>query len=247
MPELFYSPLFCFLAVIGVIMTGISKSGFAGGAGVVAVPLLALVMPLPQAAALMLPVLIFMDIKIIRDYRQHVNYKEVFKILPAAILGIVLAGFMMGSFSDNGLMILLAIISIVFSAWKKLLPFLGNMPGAAWLWGSISGLTSTLIHAGGPPINLYFLARQLPKMSWLASVAVFFGVLNIVKIVPYFFLGQWKQEVLISSIVLLPFAWLGVKLGKDIQHNMSEETFMLVCRVLLFSSGVMLLIKAIAY
>ena len=173
------------------------------------------------------------------------NYKEVAKILPAAILGIVLAGFMMRSFSNEGLMILLAIISIVFSAWKSLLPLLGNMPGAAWLWGSISGLTSTLIHAGGPPINLYFMARQLPKMSWLATVAVFFGVLNVVKIVPYFFLGQWQSELLISSAILLPFAWLGVKLGKDIQHNLSEEKFMLVCRVLLFSSGVMLLIKAI--
>lgn len=84
--ESFYSSfLFWLLAIVGVLLTGISKSGFAGGAGVVAVPILALVMPVPQAAALMLPLLIVMDIKAIQLYRQHINKRVLFSIIPAAL------------------------------------------------------------------------------------------------------------------------------------------------------------------
>lgn len=99
----FDSPLFWLLAITGVLLTGISKSGFAGGAGVVAVPLLSLVMPVQHAAAIMLPLLLVMDAKTVHLYWQSINLRELKSIMLAALVGITLAGSAMGSLSSTSL------------------------------------------------------------------------------------------------------------------------------------------------
>lgn len=245
MPAGVISPEFWLLAVVGVILTGISKSGFAGGAGVVAVPLLALVMPLQQAVALMLPLLIAMDVQAIRYYRHDLSRIELSRIIPAATVGILAGGLLMGLLPESQLQLGLALICIVFALWQSIAPKLAAFRGAAWFWGGLSGLTSTLVHAGGPPINIYLIGRRLPKVEWLATTAVFFGAMNVIKIVPYAMVGEWDQTLLLLSLVLFPAAWLGVWLGKAIQTRVQENDFLLLCRVLLFISGILLLFKAV--
>ena len=237
-------PLFWLLAIVGVVLTGISKSGFAGGAGVVAVPMLALVISVPQATALMLPLLLVMDVRTIQYYRQHMSRSELKAIIPGAIVGITAGGLLMGSIADAVLQAVLGVVSMVFASWQSITPYFNRMRGAGLLWSSISGLTSTLIHAGGPPINIYLVGRQLPKLTWLATAGVFFGVMNVIKIIPYAWLGQWHRELLLVSLALVPAAWLGIKLGHLIQHRISEASFSRICRVLLLLSGLMLLAKA---
>lgn len=238
------SPLFWGLAIVGVILTGISKSGFAGGAGVIAVPLLSLVIPVPIAAALMLPLLIVMDAKSLSYYWRSVRWQELKFILPAALIGITAGGFLLGELPSNLLQILLGVFCIVFSLWKKLIPLLGRLPCAGLIWGAVSGLTSTLLHSGGPPINIYLATRQLPKRTWLATAAVFFAMMNLIKIVPYGLTGQWQFDLLIIDIILLPISLIGVWLGYLLQLKINEALFMSVCKRLLFLSGLALLINA---
>jgi uncharacterized membrane protein YfcA len=238
------SPLFWGLAIVGVILTGISKSGFAGGAGVIAVPLLSLVIPVPIAAALMLPLLIVMDAKSLSYYWRSVRWQELKFILPAALIGITAGGFLLGELPSNLLQILLGVFCIVFSLWKKLIPLLGRLPCAGLIWGAVSGLTSTLLHSGGPPINIYLATRQLPKRTWLATAAVFFAMMNLIKIVPYGLTGQWQFDLLIIDIILLPISLIGVWLGYLLQLKINETLFISVCKRLLFLSGLALLINA---
>lgn len=244
MEPIYTSVLFWLLATLGVILTGISKSGFAGGAGVVAVPILALVMPVPQAAALMLPLLIVMDIKAIHLYRKHIDKAVLLSIVPAALIGIAIGSLLLTYTPGHVLQITLGVISIMFACWQSLTPLFGKMRGAGIFWGAISGITSTLIHAGGPPINIYLIAKALPKLTWLATSAIFFGVMNVVKVIPYSLTGQWNAEILWLSLILVPVAYLGIWLGHKVQHRFSEQHFMQICRVLLFVSGVLLLTKA---
>lgn len=235
--------MFWCLAIVGVLLTGISKSGFAGGAGVVAVPLMALVIPVSEAVVIMLPLLLVMDARTIRYYFRHANLEILRKIIPASLLGIAVGGILLGVFPDNTLTLALAIVSIMFALWQQFARLLANIKGSAWIWGSISGLTSTLIHAGGPPINMYFLGLKAQKLSWLATTAVFFGAMNLVKIIPYTLNNQWNIEALSYAAILFPVAILGVGLGKVLQERLSEVLFMNVCRALLFASGLMLLLK----
>ncbi|MDX1694942.1 MAG: sulfite exporter TauE/SafE family protein [Ketobacteraceae bacterium] len=237
--------LFACLAVTGVLLTGISKSGFAGGAGVVAVPMLALVMPASQAAALMLPILILMDGRTVYLYRRSVRWSELKTLLPAAIAGIALGGLLMGWLSDAGLSLLLGAVSLIFASWQRMAPRLMAFRGSAWIWGGLSGITSTLIHAGGPPLNIYLLGRQLPKPLWLATAAVFFAVMNLIKIVPYTLVGAWQGVPWLLMLALIPFAYLGVGLGYRIQHRLSEAAFISLCRLLLGTTGLLLMAKPV--
>lgn len=240
----FYEPAFWLLAMLGVTMTGISKSGFAGGAGAIAVPLLALIMPIPTAAALMLPLLLVMDAKTIAIYRKTLmDIKPIVPITIAAVVGVAIAGAAMADLSTTILQIFLALFSIAFACWHKLTPLLGRLFGSAYLWGTISGISSTLLHAGGPPITLYFLSAKLEKQQWQAQAAVFFAMINLTKIIPYSLHQTWHKELLLASVLLLPFAFLGIKLGQQLQERLSQQTFITTCRALLATSGVFLLLK----
>jgi uncharacterized membrane protein YfcA len=239
------NPLFWLLAILGVLLTGISKSGFAGGAGVIAVPLLSLLLPVPVAAALMLPLLIVMDAKSIHYYWRSVHWQEIKVIAPAALIGIIVGGFLLGELPSNALQIVLGIFCIVFALWKSLIPLLGRLPYAGLIWGSVSGLTSTLLHSGGPPINIYFATRELAKRNWLATAAVFFAMMNVVKIIPYGLADQWRLELLIIDLLLLPVSLMGIWLGYRLHFKISEASFMLVCKGLLLLSGIGLLFSSL--
>lgn len=253
-PLLTTSLVFWGLAIIGVLLTGISKSGFAGGAGVIAVPLLSLVLPVPIAAALMLPLLIVMDAKSLHYYWRSVRWQEIKMIAPAALIGIIAGGYLLGELPSTLLQLLLGIFCIVFAVWKKLTPILGRLPYAGFIWGAVSGLTSTLLHSGGPPINIYLATRQLPKYDWLATAAVFFAMMNLIKIIPYGLTGQWQSDLLVTdlpipplfviAIILLPVSLIGVWLGYRLQTNISEAYFMSACKGLLLFSGFALLTSA---
>lgn len=243
MDAIFLTPAFWLLTIVGVILTGISKSGFAGGGGVVAVPLLALVIPVPLAVFLMLPLLLAMDTKTIQYYWRHASWPQLKAILPAAVGGIAAGGLLLGRLPGDSLKLLLGLISIAFALWHRLAPVLGNMPGGGWLWGGISGLTSTLVHAGGPPVNIYLIAKQLPKLSWLATAGIFFGAMNAIKLVPYLLTGKWTLETVYLSLALLPVALFGTWLGKWIQGRVDDRQFMLCCRGLLLASGILLVLQ----
>ncbi len=221
-PLFFTSLQFWGLATVGGLLTGISKSGFAGGAAVIAVPLLSLLIPVPVAAAL---------------------------------IGIISGGFLLGELPSSLLQLLLGLFCIVFSVWKKLTPLLGRLPYAGFIWGAVSGLTSTLLHSGGPPINIYLATRQLPKHNWLANAAVFFAMMNLIQIIPYSLTGQWQfnlsasslslPSLLLIDIILLPVSLIGVWLGYRLHAKISEAHFMSACKGLLFLSGLGLLISAV--
>ena len=241
--ELDSSLLFWLLALTGVTLTGISKSGFAGGAGVVAVPLMAMVMPVSDAIVVMLPLLLAMDIKMIHYYAQAADWKLLRKIVPGAVVGITLGGFLLGTLSDRFLELSLAAICLLFASWQSLTPLLSRFKGSAVFWSLFSGFSSTLIHAGGPPINLYLLSLKLEKLRWLATSAFFFGAMNLIKLLPYTLNDQWSQGSLILSALLLPAALLGVWLGKLLQKYISERFFLHAIRLLLILTGLSLLFK----
>ncbi|MEQ5835001.1 sulfite exporter TauE/SafE family protein [Marinobacter sp. NFXS9] len=241
----FDTPLFWLLAIVGVILTGISKSGFAGGAGVLAVPLMALAIPLPAATVIMLPVLLFMDVRAIHLYWRHASKADLIRLAPAVIVGIAIGGVVMGELSTDRLELITGAVSILFASWQNLAGWLRRFQSAGWFWGAISGLTSTLIHAGGPPISVYFLGRQLDKMPWLGTAAVLFGMMNLTKVVPYQLNGFWEERLLWVSLCLLPAALIGIQLGYVIQKRFDGATFIRICRGLLLVSGCLLVGKGL--
>ena len=73
-----------------------------------------------------------------------------------------------------------------------------------YFWSSIAGYTSFLIHAGNPPINFYVLPLKLDKISFIGTITLAFLVINLVKLIPYYYVGLLAPSNLIISLILLP-------------------------------------------
>ncbi len=238
-------PLFYAAAIPAILLMGISKGGFGSGAGLFATPLMALVMPIPQAAAILLPILIAMDITGLWAYRGVFSRENLRLILVGGIAGVVLGALTFRYFDEALIRILLGAIAIGFVAQRYLRrgaaqPAARSTPKGLF-WSACSGITSTIAHAGGPPLSVYLLPQQLDKAVLVGTTVIFFAVINIVKVVPYAWLGLFDARNLSTSVVLLPLAPLGIWLGVYFMRRLSEALFYRICYGLLLVVGVKLL------
>ena len=111
---------------------------------------------------------------------------------------------------------------------------------SAWFWSSLSGFSSTAIHAGGGPASIYLLPLQLEKVRLIATMAVLFAIINLFKLIPYAALGEFDKTNLLTALVLVPLAPVGVKLGVFLLHRVSQQRIYQLCYLFLFLSGVKL-------
>lgn len=233
------------LTIIAVIIVGISKGGLGGGLGMLGVPIMALVMSPLQAAAIMLPILCVMDLMALKAYWKGWSKLHLFRLLPAAILGILLGTLSFQYFNDDLIRVLIGLIAVGFTLnhWFKPVRFIQRKPGlfSGLFWGGTAGFTSFVAHAGGPPINVYLLPQQLDKSLYQATTVFFFLVVNYVKLIPYAFLGQFNTDNLNISLFMLPVAALGVWLGIIIHHKIPDQLFFRIAYILLFLTGLKLI------
>jgi len=242
------SYIFWLLAIPAVVITGISKSGFAGGIGVIAVPLMALEIGALRAAAIMLPVLIFMDMLSVKAWWGQQRNDLLRLLLPAAIAGIGLGYLLYDFFNEQILMLSLGVMSVVFALWGLLKGITLNTaahPHIGRLCGFVGGLTSFIAHAGGPPLNFYLLPLKLRKEDYLATAVYFFTTINLIKLLPYAALGQLNTDNLLIALILAPAAWLGVKLGLVIQKKVDQKLFMNIILTMLLLIGIKLISSGI--
>jgi uncharacterized membrane protein YfcA len=240
-------PLFYALAIPAVLLTGASKGGFASGAGNLLVPMMALSVPAPVAAGISLPLLCAMDVSGLRAWWGKWDSREMRALLPGALLGILAGSLVFGLMSDRAIRALVGITALLFLAqrlWlarhRKALPASPHDPVKAAICAAASGFTSTIAHAGSPPLAIYLYPRRLDRQVMAATTVVFFGVVNYVKLVPYFFLGNLSLGNLATSLVLLPLAPLGVHLGIWAQKHVSDAAFYRLLYGLLAATGVKL-------
>jgi len=234
------------IAILAILIVGISKSGFGAGLGVLAVPLMSLVIAPPKAAAILLPLLCIMDLFNIWHYRKSWDARNLKILLPAAFVGILLGTEFFKYLSEAHIRILIGVLSIGFvvnyfrkhsqTGRKK-----ADIPRGV-LWGSIAGFTSFGVHAGGPPVNIYLLPQQMEKSLFVGTTAVFFTIVNYVKLIPYAYLGQLNTGNLSTSLLLSPVAPLGVWLGIKLHRKVNEKLFYNLCYIFLFFTGIKLLL-----
>ncbi|MGP9801556.1 sulfite exporter TauE/SafE family protein [Rheinheimera sp. NSM] len=237
------------IIAVAVVLTGISKSGFAGAIGGITVPLMSQVLSPAQAAALLLPILIIADVLSLRQWWGQHSMHHLKLLLPAALLGIVLGYISFGWLDEAGLRLLLGIITLLF-ALNMLLKLVNQSrltsPWAGRVLGALSGFTSFVAHAGGPPLNMYLLPQHLAKSQYLATAVVFFAVVNLLKLPPYLLLGQLNTTLFGYALLSLPLVWLGVKLGIVLQHKFSEKAFYHLISISMLLLGLRLIYQALS-
>lgn len=221
-------PWFYALAVPAVILLGLAKGGFSG-IGVIAVPLMALAVSPVLAASITLPILIVQDVVSVWAFRKTWDRGILLLMLPSAAVGIF-AGFALAAFVRPGAVELaVGVISVLFAVQRLWLerrgaPVRAAAPeGVPWrgvLAGVAAGFTSQISHAGGPPFQIYVLPKQLARDVFIGTSAIFFAVVNWIKVPAYLALGQVTAESLSTAAALLPLAiastWAGVWLVRRV-------------------------------
>lgn len=216
--------------VPAVILMGLSKGGFSG-LGLLALPLMALVVSPVTAAAIMLPLLMAQDVVTVWSYRRDFDKRNLATLAPGALLG-VLAGYLLAAkVSDAAVGLAVGVISIGF-ALRRMLAGKSGTPvvrqaswGAGSFWGIVCGFTSMIAHAGGPPFQIYVMPQKLPPAVFVGTGAIFFAAINIVKVVPYFALGQFSPQNLAASAALLPVAVAATFAGVWLVRRVPAERF----------------------
>ncbi|NHN39605.1 sulfite exporter TauE/SafE family protein [Pseudomaricurvus alcaniphilus] len=238
-------PLFYLCAIPAVLIFGMAKGGFGGGIAVISVPLMSLVISPVQAATILLPLLVAMDMVALWSFRGSWSKRNIKLTLPGAIAGIVIGAFTFRYLSEDAIRILVGVIVVLFCLdyWFRPASPGGSKPSLVkgTFWGTISGFTSFGIHSGGAPMSVYLLPQQMEKKLLMGTFAVFFTVVNLVKLIPYTWLGQFDHTNLMTSLVLLPLAPVGVRLGYYLLHKIDETTVYRLCYFFLFVVGVKLL------
>ena len=222
-------PAFYAVAVPAVLLLGISKSGFGSGFGSLAVPLMALAVTVPQAAAILMPVLFVMDILGLHAWRRHFDWPLIRFLLPFGLLGTVVGTLLFRALDSHLVAGIVGVFTLAFLAQRLVFPPRPDSPAPPrWLGAlltTMSGFTSFVAHAGGPPVNAYVIPMRLSPLRFTGSMAVFFFVLNLSKWIPYAWLGLLDLRNMATSVVLLPLAPVGVLIGVKLAHRISPLLF----------------------
>lgn len=244
-------PAFYALAIPAVLIYGMAKGGLGPSLGTIVVPGMSLVINPVQAAAILLPVLCVMDIFVVWKFRKSFDIHHLKILLPAGIAGIVIASLLMGYLSEDAIRLIIGLIAIAFclNYWvgarlSKQMKKGGRLSG--YLWGTVAGFTSTQIHAGGPPISVYLLPQNLDRVILMGTLAIFFAVINYLKLIPYTLLGALDGTNFLTSVVLMPLAPVGVMVGYIILHKVSQQAIYRFLYIALFVSGVKLLFDGLS-
>lgn len=235
MPDLY----FWIIAVLAVFIVALSKSGLVGSLGLVAVPMLSLVMPARDAAGMMLPLLLVMDAIAVWTYRKDADWRILRIMLPGAAIGTLIGWAFWSVVSDAMVLLFVGIITMVFIL-DALLPLRkkleGLPPSKPWgaFWGGFAGFTSFISHTGGPPFQIYTLPQKLDPVRYSGTTAFFFAIVNSAKLIPYFFLGQLNVSNLSHAAILAPLAIVGVLVGVWLVRRISIKRFYQITYWLVF-------------
>lgn len=226
------------LLLLSSLCVGLSKGGLPG-VGMLSVPLLALLISPIAAAVLLLPVFILSDGVGIWLYRREYCAKNLKTLIPAGLSGVMLGWATAAWVSDQVVSLLIGLLGIGFCLYRWLgdslsaIP-IGPSPVRGWFWGTLSGVTSFVSHAGAPPYQIYMLPQQLPKMIFAGTTTILFAVVNLAKVIPYASLHPYSEGVLQLSLLLVPFAALGALFGRWLIEHLSDKWFYTLVQIALF-------------
>lgn len=239
-------PWFYAVAIPAVIITGLSKSGFVSGIGLMATPLLALVVSPVQAAGIMLPILVASDVIGVWAYRRSFDWANLMALLPGAVVGVLIGWLTASKVSDAHVRLLVGLIALAFTIDYWLRPKKpdagqpavwtrgGTRAVAGTIAGLFAGFTSFVSHAGGPPVQMFLLPQRLSSTLYAGTTVMFFGAINLIKVPPYLALGQFHAANLRTSLVLLPVAAVSTLTGIWIVNRVSAEPFYRLAYAALF-------------
>ena len=239
--------LFLLTVVPAIILYGIAKSGLGGSISLISVPLMTIVMPLSQALAVILPILIFSDVVAVYRFRKEFDFSTLKLIVPFAGIGIFIGSLTFSYFSEDILKFIVGLMGFLFTAHYFLLKkdkeeksMKSFLKGG--ICSTIAGFTSFCVHAGGTPTSIYLLPLRMKKEVYVGTRVIFFTFVNLFKLPFYLHLSMLNLQTFKQSITLLPLAILGIFIGYKILKIIDEKLFYNILYILILVTSSKLII-----
>jgi len=235
---------------IAVLVYGFAKGGAGAPLSAICVPLMSLVIPPFQAAAILLPLLLALDGLALLSFRGCFDRHQLALLLPPALLGVVVAAMVGQWLSEDGLRLLIGSICLGFVILRRCrrpttpstaVREQGSGDAIGRLWGAMAGFTSMLVHAGGPPVMVHLMGQRMEPRLLAGTQAWLFACLNLSKVLPFAGSGQLDLPSLRISLLFMPITPIGIFLGQRFLRNTSKERIYQVFSAALLISGVLLL------
>ena len=234
-----------------VLITGISKAGFGGGVGILAVPLMAKAMGAEHMLGVMLPLLIACDIFSNLHYIGERDWRPLRPLLIGAVCGIGAGTGILFWFTKMppaqftlvmnvmiGSICLAVVLMQVYRLTGREMPTLPAHPLSAVTVGAVAGAVSTLNHSAGPIVMIYLLQERLPKRKLVGTMLMYFLIGNLLKLPTYLTLPMADGRPLINtdtlrdSIWFIPLIPVGTLLGAWMNKRIAEKPFVVTMYVL---------------
>ena len=238
--------LFFLTVVPAIILYGIAKSGLGGSMTLISVPLMTIVMPLNQALGIILPILIFSDFIAVYKYRKEFDLITLKLMVPFAAIGIVVGSLTFSYFSEELLKFIIGVMGFTFAGHYFF--FKNNKEKKSeknfikgGVCSMVAGFSSFCIHAGGTPTSLYLLPLRMKKQIYIGTRIFFFTFVNLIKLPLYINLSMTNLVSFKNSVILFPFALLGILIGVNLIKIIEEKLFYNILYTLIFITSSKLL------
>lgn len=238
---------FTAIVIIAGFWVGLAKGGIGGPvAGAVLLTLLSQLMSVSEAVGVILPLLMFADVFALRWYWRDWDLDFIKLMLPASLVGIAIGTLMLTNLSDDILRRALGVLTLLIILYKVASDSLRRIayspqPWHGYLAGFSSGFMSSLANAGGPPITAYLLLQKMKPTAFVGTIALFFAVVNWLKVPGFLAGGILELDRLLEIIWIFPVIPFGVWIGRKTVDWINPKAFDLVMTVLLFFAALLLL------
>lgn len=220
-----------FWYALSALFIGMAKAGVKG-MGIIAIPTTALVFGAKASIGILVPVLIMADILATWYYKKDADWGYLIRLIPPAIVGLLIGVFVGKGLSEALFQKSLAIIilgSLLLLIYQERRPFpvekLKN-PFISGATGLLGGFTTMIGNAAGAVMSVYFLSTRLPKIQFIGTTAWFFLIINVLKIP--FHLFSWHTitaQTFKLNLVIFPFILAGFIIGIKIISLIPEKAF----------------------
>ena len=248
-PDYFYWAM----AFIATFLVGASKGGLPG-VGILGVPILAQAISPVVAAGLLLPLYIVSDWYGLWLYRKNYDLWNIKLITFAACIGIAIGWATAHYNNDNIVKLIVGVIGLWYVAdlvWKnsreaEVAARPADIPRGLF-WGVLAGFTSFVAHAGGTAYQMYMLPQKLDKMTFAGTATITFTIINLLKLPPYFLLGQINVASLWQGLYLAPVALFGAWAGFRLTKLLPEKIFFRAVEVALLLVSIKLIWDSVSH
>lgn len=230
------------------------RSTFGFGEALVAVPLLALFIPLEVAAPLAVLVSITIaSIVVVQDWKK-IHLRSTGWLVLATLFGIPLGLLLLTSSHQRVLKAALGLIIVGFAVYSLIeRTTMGRAPlelkddSRGWLLacGFCAGVLGGAYGMNGPPLAIYGAMRRWSAQHFRATLQGYFLPASIIGMAGYWLAGLWVHAVTHYYLLSLPATILAVFLGRAINHRLHGDAFLKYIYLGLAGIGALLTIRAI--